>query len=539
MKIQIKKSDIPVLEDILGSEDAARDFLRTVQQRLSGGKGTSLALDIDLPDDVMAKLKAGLADAGNRSLLNQFNLYDRMKLDANVKISRLVHLKDAVVGWILKDCSKGWLFQEKDGQIQAYVVSGITNQTPMHGEPYVEIRLDANMPQKEGQNERVGAASIKIHQSDLPSTVSELLANGGYMHETPELHAEYEKMLKRFGEVADQPSAQFRLKPGTYKPTTGYTNLVLTRTHRCINDETLLKRHIRSDAEYSFWETSGKRTLNPPAGAFTEIPMHFMHLVYDLEVHQEFWAPTAALTEYVYDEEAATKIVLPDDHRELIDILTEDEDVLIEDVVENKSGGNLVLLQGAAGLGKTLLAEIYSEKMKRPLYRLPASYLGLDAATVEKQLAVVYANAARWNAVTLVDEADIYIRRRDNDMVHNSVVGAMLIALERQNVLTFMATNRVNDVDEAIESRCIAIVNFEYPENEDAAKIWEIQSKHIGLNLEPKVIADLVSHYGGKGRKTAGRDIRALLKLAYRYQLRRNIKPDFNRIVQLGAFKGF
>ena len=139
----------------------------------------------------------------------------------------------------------------------------------------------------------------------------------------------------------------------------------------------------------------------------------------------------------------------------------------------------------------------------------------------------------------LIDEADIYIRQRNNDMHHNAIVGTMLIALERQNVLTFMATNRKKDVDEAILSRCIAIVNFRHPNQNKSAQIWNIQSKQMGLDIDSKNIHKLVDHYCKNEIKTSGRDIRALLKLAYRYKLRRNSEISYDLIVSLGAFKGF
>ena len=127
-------------------------------------------------------------------------------------------------------------------------------------------------------------------------------------------------------------------------------NLVTTKKHSGINDETIVKRHIRSDPEYHFWSDSKKSEFAKPENAFKEIPINFMHIFYDLEIHKDFWVPSCCLEEYIYDEKAAEKIVLPEDHRELINILTEEEDVLIEDVIEGKSGGNIVLLQGETGL---------------------------------------------------------------------------------------------------------------------------------------------------------------------------------------------
>src|SRR3546814_2642760 len=53
-----------------------------------------------------------------------------------------------------------------------------------------------------------------------------------------------------------------------------------------------------------------------------------------------------------------------------------------------------------------------------------------------------------------LDEADVYIRCRDNDLEHNAIVAEFLRTLEYFNGLLFMTTNRINDVDDAILSRC-------------------------------------------------------------------------------------
>ncbi len=45
-------------------------------------------------------------------------------------------------------------------------------------------------------------------------------------------------------------------------------------------------------------------------------------------------------------------------------------------------------------------------------------------------------------------------------MTMNAVVGVFLRVLEYFNGLLFLTTNRIDDIDEAIVSRCIALIKF-------------------------------------------------------------------------------
>ena len=49
--------------------------------------------------------------------------------------------------------------------------------------------------------------------------------------------------------------------------------------------------------------------------------------------------------------------------------------------------------------------------MQRPLYSVQCSQLGLEPADLERELLKIFTRAARWNAILLLDEADVYIHR--------------------------------------------------------------------------------------------------------------------------------
>ncbi len=202
----------------------------------------------------------------------------------------------------------------------------------------------------------------------------------------------------------------------------------------------------------------------------------------------EVWVHVQHLSEYRYRPELREKLVLPDHHRDLIDILTSHMDVLVQDFVPGKSGGTTILCQGAPGLGKTLTAEVYAEVVGKPLYRVHSGQLGTTAASVGATLMEILRRAMRWNAVLLLDEADVYIRRRGNDLEHNAIVAEFLRTLEYFSGLLFMTTNRTGDVDDAILSRCIATIQYETPGREDAVRLWRLQAEQCGASLSAALV---------------------------------------------------
>lgn len=560
MRLILKKPSAEMLMKGLEGNPDTDAFRAVMVEKVERLRATDLEVDLGLlGEEGLLAVEQIARDEGDRAVINQLGTYRRILANPReAKISRLAHLEGAIVEWVLQDVIKGWIFQRLEtGELQAWVVGGVRFDIPRQGaDPSVTVQLWANAPMMRGSDSQrhSSSQSISFGQGHLPANSDELFGHGRWLHETAELHAEYEEARERFAEIHAQPNQQFRLAPGVYRRgglNVSYNDskFVIGAQHRCINDETLVSRPVRDSAARDGWDDRvaekprgkkaprGARVI--PDDAFTQMPSHFLHLVYDLDAHGYAWVPSSALMEYVYDESKADMIVLPESHRDLIDILTSDAELLIEDVVEGKTGGTTILLEGDPGLGKTLLAEVYAEKMRRALYRIQAGQLGTTPESVAKGLETVYENARRWGTcVVLIDEADVYIRKRDSSMEHNAVVAAMLVSMERQTEITFLATNRQNDVDEAIVSRCIALVHFEMPDGAASKRIWEIQSQLMGLDLKDDVIDGIVEHHRTpNGQKASGRDIRALLKLGYRYHHQRRQEITVDLLKQLGSFK--
>jgi hypothetical protein len=271
-----------------------------------------------------------------------------------------------------------------------------------------------------------------------------------------------------------------------------------------------------------------------PKGLFTRLPVHPYIFMFHLELHHYVWVHVDDMTPYAYDPDLKHKLVLPEEQTDLIDILTAEMDVLMDDIVAGKSGGTTVLCAGPPGVGKTLTAEVYSEIIRRPLYRVHSGQLGLNVAAMENALKAALMRAQRWGAVMLIDEADVYIKRRNDDMTMNAVVGVFLRVLEYFNGLLFLTTNRVDDIDEAIVSRCIALIRYEPPDHAARQRIWNVMLTQFALGDASGLVDELVTLFPA----ATGRDIKGLTKLVAKYCHHKAVSPSLSVFKRCSIFRG-
>ena len=67
--------------------------------------------------------------------------------------------------------------------------------------------------------------------------------------------------------------------------------------------------------------------------------------------------------------------------------------------------------------------ECFAAYTKRPLVSLAISDIGTDPSVAEENLNSYFKRAKLWNAILLIDEADIYMEWREvQDLTRNSLV---------------------------------------------------------------------------------------------------------------------
>ncbi|KAL0941416.1 AAA ATPase family protein [Colletotrichum truncatum] len=179
--------------------------------------------------------------------------------------------------------------------------------------------------------------------------------------------------------------------------------------------------------------------------------------------------------EITWNTNAFDKLVLPEDQKELILAFSESQldGSSFDDVISGKGKGIICLLSGPPGVGKTLTAEAVAENLKVPLHTLSSGDLGSQPWEVENGLSRILELVARWNAILLLDECDVFLEARStHDLERNKVVSIFLRTLEYYEGILFMTTNRVDNIDLAFQSRIH--VSLEYPDLtvESRRQIW-------------------------------------------------------------------
>lgn len=506
-------------------------------------------------DDMIQMIIAAAQKADARGIVIVCNGILKARQDpSGAKITSMKALEDAIVTYLLRGCIDGWLYYKaQDGFFEPMLVGAIRYHPtiPKQQEEHVTINCYANSKDGQGGTRSRGEVEVsseKIHlrkDQCVGKTVDQIFVEMGWYHETPELKAIYEKHFALFRQMRPKFSQQFvcegpimimedeesshgsRYKRPEARNTNGFP-------FRCVNDEELNDKRTFVDRRRSdFWETSrGRHKLDE--NAFTKLPHDLRLYMYHLDLHQQFWVHVACLKPYVYDTKLGEKLVLPDSHRDLIEVLVNDGAVLVDDIVQGKSGGTTILSYGPPGLGKTLTAEVYAEVIEKPILKVNAGMLGITIEEVEANLKEILKRVQRWQAILLLDEADVYIRKRANDLTQNAIVAVFLRTLEYFNGLFFMTTNRGDDVDDAIMSRCIARIHYETPDAKNLYALWKILGKQFGADLEPSLINELVEAWP----QMSGRDVKELLKLTMRYVRCRDLEYSLDVFRKMGQFRG-
>ncbi|RAH49971.1 P-loop containing nucleoside triphosphate hydrolase protein [Aspergillus brunneoviolaceus CBS 621.78] len=121
------------------------------------------------------------------------------------------------------------------------------------------------------------------------------------------------------------------------------------------------------------------------------------------------------------------------------------------DVIEGKVRGLVVPLHGPPGVGKTLAAETIAEATGRLLLVVSVVEIGLNTSKAENNLERMFNLAGAWEAILLVDEADV--------------------SLESQGFMV-LTTNRIPSLDSAVKSRIHLATRYEDLSKEQKEKTF-------------------------------------------------------------------
>lgn len=168
------------------------------------------------------------------------------------------------------------------------------------------------------------------------------------------------------------------------------------------------------------------------------------------------------LSDIKFRDDAYDMLVMPAETKDMLFALVESNRVVGRDFIDGKGGGCIFLLAGSPGTGKTLTAESIAERLKQPLYMVGVGELGTNVESLEENLRNILDVATSWKAVLLLDEADIFMEKRDDvNIERNAMVGVFLRMLEYYQGTLFLTTNRAKSIDTAFYSRISLAIKYE------------------------------------------------------------------------------
>lgn len=205
------------------------------------------------------------------------------------------------------------------------------------------------------------------------------------------------------------------------------------------------------------------------------------------------------ISDIAWRDNSFEQLVMQDDLKEMIRAIVSHNGNAFQDIIDGKGGGYIFLLYGPPGQGKTLTAETVAEALHRPLYSVSVGELGVNPTELEENLRHILDVATQWNAVLLLDEADIFLEaRNETDIVRNAMVGVVLRLIEYYQGVLFLTTNRVKNIDSAFYSRISLAIQFEEADKEKRRKVWTNLLNASNLNA---AWADKLSEYDVNGRQ--------------------------------------
>lgn len=180
--------------------------------------------------------------------------------------------------------------------------------------------------------------------------------------------------------------------------------------------------------------------------------------------------------------------------------------------------GIVALFDGPPGTGKTLCAEILSNELGQPLFRINVPQIVSKwVGETERNLAEIFKRAKAARSMLLFDEADSLFGSRteqksSNDRYANMEVNVLLQEIERYDGVVLLTTNLYGNLDEALKRRLQFRISFPTPDGDQRKRIWERL-----LPPEAPLAEDVdLARLGKRFELTGGHIKNAVLKAAYR-----------------------
>ena len=227
-------------------------------------------------------------------------------------------------------------------------------------------------------------------------------------------------------------------------------------------------------------------------------------------------------------------LVIPNDYKTIVKALVQNHTLVSRptgkgskdkqqiDLIRGKGKGLIILLHGVPGVGKTSTAESVASYTGRPLFPITCGDIGQTAYDVEKNLEAIFLLARRWGCVLLLDEADVFLAKRErggDNIDRNALVSVFLRTLEYYSGILFLTTNRIGSFDEAFKSRIHVSLYYAPLSETQTLEVWAMNLNRLTkstreIYVDRTEIEAFARSHWKDGKRWNGRQIRNAFQTA-------------------------
>lgn len=251
---------------------------------------------------------------------------------------------------------------------------------------------------------------------------------------------------------------QLKLQHQLFAPDHIFTQAKLLKLGKVPNDEPAIDGSLVLAPEYLHWLTSG--TPYRPA-----LSQHFSAM--PLSTRQSW-------DDYILPSNTQAQV------DELMAWVSHYHELRAHPAFGADSQGYKCLLYGPSGTGKTMLGRLLAQKTKREVWRIDISKMvSKFVGETSKNIQQVFETASYYDHILFCDEGEGLFSNRSvyasnaQDTYVNQDVGYLLQAIEDYPGILIVATNNLQNIDQAFMRRFNTMVRFDYPNKACLLKLWQ------------------------------------------------------------------